>query len=51
MARNEPTEAEELYMKIVSGLSNEFSEREMLFVLEVLDKTFNEVLEEDIFTE
>jgi len=46
-----PTKNEELYMKLVSRLSNKFSEREMIFVLEVFDDTFDEVCDEELFTE
>jgi len=49
MDRDEPTKNEELYMKLVSRLSEKFSEREMVFVLEVLDDTFDEVYNEELF--
>jgi len=51
MDRDTPTKNEELYMKLVSRLSEEFSEREMLYVLEALDDTFDEVYDEELFTE
>jgi len=49
MDRDEPTKNEELYMKLVSRLSEKFSERKMVFVLEVLDDTFDEVYNEELF--
>lgn len=51
MDREEPTKNEELYMKVVSRLNDEFSEREMLFVLEALDDAFDEVYDEKLFAE